>query len=103
MVIVDGAYYRFLGYSYGKIGEDDQAYVVIDSIKALDKTSLKNHRIAVVFAGLEENDSVFYYLDTLRNKSRRFNSSRIAYFDYLKSSEAFQQLLDQHGIPSSDD
>ncbi len=98
MATVDNAYYRFLGYSYGKIGEDREAYRIIDSIKTLDKTHLKSHRVAVVFAGLQQKDSVLFYLDTMRNKSKRFNSSRITYFNFLKDSDAYRALLDQHGI-----
>ena len=103
MVERDKAYYRFLGYSYGKIGDVVNASQVIDSIKVYDKTRLKNHRVAVVYAGLEESDSVFYYLDSVRNKSRLFNSSRISYFDYLKTDDRYKALLEQHGVESSED
>lgn len=94
----DPAYYRILGYSYAKMGDRKQALNTLDSIKKLEKGPLKNHRLAVVFAGLDQADSVFYYLDTTRNKSSRFNSDRLYYFDDYKSDPRYQDLLLSHGI-----
>ncbi|WP_343485899.1 adenylate/guanylate cyclase domain-containing protein [Allomuricauda sp. d1] len=92
------AYTRFLGYCYGKIGDKPSAYSIIDSLKKNDRTRVKNHRLAVVFAGLQESDSVFYYLDTTRNKTKRFDSHRLYYFDEFKSDPRYSELLAQHGI-----
>lgn len=94
----DPSYYRFLGYSYGQLGDTSGAYRIIDSIKKLDKTRLLNHRVAVVFAGLSTNDSVFYYLDTARNKSMLFNSSSLYYFNDVKKDPRYKKLLESHGI-----
>ncbi|MFP2996441.1 FlgO family outer membrane protein [Spongiivirga sp. MCCC 1A20706] len=94
----DWAYYRFLGYSYGRLKDTSNAYRIIDSIKDLDITRMKNHRVAVVFAGLDINDSIFYYLDTARNKSKLFNNKRIYYFDDFKKTSFYTKLLAQHRI-----
>lgn len=94
----DPAYFRLLGYSYAQLGDSVNAYKAIDSIKNKEKSRLKNHRIAVVFAGLHKPDSVFYYLDTIRNKSKLFNSNRLYYFDEIKTDSRYQSLLKSHGI-----
>jgi len=96
----DPNYLRILGYSYGQLGDTVNAYKVIDSIKALPPHRMQNHRIAVVFAGLNENDSVFYYLDTIRNKSDFFNSDRLYYFDNVKKDPRYRELLKAHNIES---
>ncbi|WP_350288084.1 adenylate/guanylate cyclase domain-containing protein [uncultured Croceitalea sp.] len=96
----DKAYYRFLGYSYAQLGDTLNAYKIIDSIKAIPPHRMKNHRIAVVFAGLRQTDSTLFYLDTLRNKSKLFDNPRLAYFDYLKTDAKYSRLLKAHGITS---
>ena len=95
----DIAYNRILGYAYGKLGDTANAYRIIDSIRLLEKHGLQSHRLAVVFAGLGEKDSVFYYLDTARNKSTRFNRKIISYFDELKDDPRYTELLAAHGLP----
>ena len=99
----DVNYLRFLGYSYAQIGDTVNAYKVINGIKALPPHRMQSHRIAVVFAGLSENDSVFYYLDTVRNKSDFFNSNRLYYFDEAKKDPRYQELLNAHNINITDD
>lgn len=96
--VADPNYYRILGYAYGKNGDALNAYRVIDSIKGREPYDLQSHHVAVVFAGLGKTDSVFYYLDTLRNKTTEFNSNRIYYFDDFKNMSEFQALLQKHGI-----
>ena len=97
----DENYLRILGYSYSQIGDTLNAYKVIKNIKALPAHRLQNHRIAVVFAGLNENDSVFYYLDTIRNKSDFFNNNRLYYFDDVKKDSRYQELLKAHNIKTT--
>ncbi|WP_162558650.1 adenylate/guanylate cyclase domain-containing protein [Robertkochia solimangrovi] len=94
----DPAYFRFLGYSYGQTGDTLSALKTIKEIKAKDGSRLENHRIAVVFAGIELNDSVYYYLDTTRNKTTLFNDDHLYFFNYLKGTERYNQLLKEHGI-----
>ena len=97
----DENYLRILGYSYGQIGDTVNAYKVIKAIKALPPHRLQSHRIAVVFAGLNENDSVFYYLDTIRNKSDFFNNNHLYYFDDVKKDPRYQELLKVHNIKTN--
>ena len=97
----DENYLWILGYSYGQIGDTVNAYKVIKAIKALPPHRLQSHRIAVVFAGLNENDSVFYYLDTIRNKSDFFNNNRLYYFDDVKKDPRYQELLKAHNIKTT--
>jgi len=94
----EDAYTRFLGYCYAKIGDTLAAYRIIDTLKNKPNSFNKNHRVAVVFAGLQKTDSAFYYLDTVRNKSKLFNSHRLYYFDDLKDKAGYEILLNQHGI-----
>ena len=94
----DKNYYRFLGYSYAKTGDTINAHRIIDSIQQMPPHRMKNHRIAVIFAGLEQSDSVFYYLDTARNKSQFFDNEAINYFDYLKDDPGYLKLRKEHGI-----
>ncbi|MDJ0646143.1 MAG: adenylate/guanylate cyclase domain-containing protein [Flavobacteriaceae bacterium] len=98
IVKTEPSYYRFLGYSYAQLGDTLNAYNCIDSIKKYSSKRLKNHRLAVVYAGLQQTDSVFYHLDSTRNSTKLFNSKRLYYFDYLKDSSGYKKLLAQHGI-----
>lgn len=88
-------------YSYAQIGDTVNAYKVIKAIKDLPPYRLQSHRIAVVFAGLNENDSVFYYLDTIRNKSDFFNNNHLYYFDDVKKDPRYQELLKVHNIKTN--
>ena len=94
----DPNYYRMLGFSAAKNGDIEYAYRIIDTIKQREPYDLQSHHLAVVFAGLNEKDSIFYYLDTIRNKSKEFNSSRLTYFDDYKNLKEYQDLLRAHGI-----
>ena len=94
----DKNYYRFLGYSYAQLGDSVSALRVVDSMRAMTPHRMQNHRIAVVHAGLKNTDSVFYYLDTVRNKSQFFNNKALNYFDYLKDDPRYLALLRAHEI-----
>lgn len=98
LVAKDQNYLRFLGYSYGKIGDTAGAYRVIDSIRQLPFGRMTNHRIAVVFAGMDVKDSVFYYLDSARNKSNFFDHHSLYYFDSIKKDPRYNGLLKQHEL-----
>ena len=95
------AFNRFLGYSYGKIGDTVNAYKIIERIKKLDidKDDGKNHQLAVAFAGMKEADSVFYYLDTIRNTRSGLLYREIpSFFAFIRDDPRFQGLLDAHDI-----
>jgi tetratricopeptide (TPR) repeat protein len=96
---------RFLGFCYGKIGDTVNAYKTIETIKNtpndfMDKE--RNHQLAVVFAGLNEADSVLYYLDTIRNNQvRMLRRERSEFFGFLKNDPRFLKLLAAHGIENN--
>ena len=98
LVAKDQNYLRILGYSYGQIGDTAAAYRVIDSIRQLPFGRMTNHRIAVVFAGMDIKDSVFYYLDSARNKSNFFDHHTLYYFDSIKKDPRYNNLLKQHKL-----
>lgn len=101
LIIEEDAFNRFLAYSYGKIGDTVNAYTVIENIKKLDidEDDGKNHQLAVAFAGLKETDSVFYYLDTIRNNRSGLLYREIpAFFDFIRKDPRFPDLLKAHDI-----
>jgi len=99
IVLKDNTYFSLLGFSYAKVGNVVNAYKVIDSIKQFDNSKFKNHRVAIVFAGLDELDSVLYYLDTIRNKqSRLLRQDRHLLFKEFEKNEAFEAILKAHKI-----
>ena len=101
LVEKENAFNRFLGYSYGMIGDTVNAYKTIEKIKELDidEDDGKNHQLAVAFAGLKEADSVFYYLDASRNNRSRLLYREIpAFFDFIREDPRFPGLLEAHGI-----
>ena len=91
-------YDRFLGYCYSQLGDSVAAMNVIKTMQGYPEYYDRNYNIAVVFAGLKQNDSVFYYLDTVRNTSKRFNDRGWIFFEYLKDDPRFHALLEQHGL-----
>ncbi len=98
------AFYRFLGFSYGKVGDTVNAYKLIGKVRKLDIDDKdgKNHIIAMTYAGLKETDSVFYYLDTTRNKrSNLFYRERTAFFGFIKNDPRYPELLKSHGFDNN--
>lgn len=99
LVKEEGPFYRFLGFCYAKTGDTIGAYKVIDSIRKHVKESDKTHQFAVVYAGLQDRDSVLYYLDTIRNKHTRTLRREVPeFFDFLKDDPEFKKILKNHGI-----
>jgi len=92
-------YNRFLGYSYGQVGDTLNAYKVIDTIRVKGRNDEVNYMTAVVFAGIKQRDSVLYYLDKTRNnQTRMFKREIYDFFDFLKDDPEFIKLLKSHGI-----
>jgi len=91
---------RFLAFCYGKVGDTINVYKTIDKIKKNSyRRGEKNHQLAVAFAGIQETDSVLYYLDTIRNnQNTMLRRERSDFFGYLKDNEKFQDLLKSHGL-----
>jgi cobalamin biosynthesis Co2+ chelatase CbiK len=97
----ENAFHRFLGFCYGKVGDTVNAYKVIEKIKTLDidEEDGKSHQLAVAFAGIQQKDSVFYYLDTIRNnRSGLLYREMVAFFDFIKDDPRYPELLRAHGI-----
>lgn len=90
---------RFLGFCYAKIGDTLNARKTIALIHKTAPKSSKSHQLAIVYAGLQETDSVLYYLDTIRNKqSPTFIRERNEFFEYLKDDPKFNDALKAHGF-----
>lgn len=99
LVKTENVYNRFLGYCYAKIGDTLEAYATIDTIRKHVNEFERNHQLAVVYSGLQVTDSVYYYLDTIRNKhSRGVKRESTEFFSYLKDDPMFIEILKTHGI-----
>ncbi|GAB5398804.1 MAG: hypothetical protein Aureis2KO_03890 [Aureisphaera sp.] len=97
----EAAFNRFLAYSYGKIGDTANVYRIINRIKHLDMADEdgKSYLQAMSFAGIKELDSVFYYLDTLRNKrSSLFRREHGNFFECIHDDPRYPEMLKAHGI-----
>jgi len=98
-------YNRFLGYSYGQVGDTINAYKAINTIRAKGRENEINYMTAVVFAGLKKRDSVLYYLDQVRNdQTRMFKRELYDFYSFLFEDSEFLEILKTHGIelPSKD-
>jgi len=92
---------RFLGYCYAKVGDTLNARKTIATIRKRANEDFKSQQLAVVFAGLQETDSVLYHLDTLRNKqSPTLLRERTEFFEYLQEDPRFIELMKAHGYVS---
>ncbi len=99
IVLEEKAFYRFLGFCYAKEGDTINAHRIIDSIKMKARPRERSYQLAVVYSGLKATDSVFYYLDTVRNKqTRTFKREKDDFFDYLNEDARFLKILNDHGI-----
>ncbi len=95
------AFNRFLAYSYGKVGDTSNVYRIINRIKNLDVDDEggKNYLQAMSFAGIQKLDSVFYYLDTIRNKrSGLFRREHTIFFKSIHDDPRYPEILRAHGI-----
>ncbi|WP_298901190.1 adenylate/guanylate cyclase domain-containing protein [uncultured Psychroserpens sp.] len=99
IVKVENVFNRFLGYCYVKTGDTLKAYRTIDSIRKNAHPGEKSHQLAVVYSALKNNDSVFFHLDTIRNKqTRTLKREYDEFFDHLQTNKEFQNILKSHGI-----
>ncbi|MEM7187172.1 MAG: hypothetical protein AAF466_10990, partial [Bacteroidota bacterium] len=65
----------------------------------IDPEDGKSYQLAVAFAGLKESDSVFYYLDTIRNKRSSLLYREIpAFFQFIRDDPRYPELLEAHGL-----
>ena len=66
----------------------------------IDPEDGKSHQMAVAFAGLKEVDSVFYYLDTIRNdKTSMLDRELGTFFKFIKEDPRYPALMSAHGLP----
>jgi tetratricopeptide (TPR) repeat protein len=91
-----------LGYSHARSGERSEALRLIEQLREASKHSfIPAFFFALVYAGLEEKDRAFAWLETAHQE--RFN--RLAYlklealWDPLRSDSRFADLLRRIGIP----
>jgi len=91
-----------LGYSHARLGERTEALRMIEELKAASKqTFIPAFFFALVYAGLEDKDQAFTWLE--KAYEERFN--RLAYlklealWDPLRSDSRFTDLLRRIGIP----
>lgn len=90
---------RFLGYCYAKIGDTLNAHKRIEVIRSRIPKAYVDYQLALVFAGLQETDSVLYYLDPIRNKqTATLKRERNNFFGYLKGNPEFEALMKAHGL-----
>nr|WP_321233893.1 adenylate/guanylate cyclase domain-containing protein [uncultured Psychroserpens sp.] len=99
MVHEEKAFYRFLGFSYAKVGDTINAYKTIETIRKIARDREKSFQLAMVYSGLEKRDSVLFYLDTIRNKqTKTFQREKDDFFGFLKDDRDFKAILKSHGI-----
>lgn len=98
-----GVFNRYLGYCYAKVGDTLKANNIIDTINKVTPKEDKNYQLAVVYAGLQKNDSVFHHLDTVRNiHSDLLKRDRLTIFYYLKDNLKFKEILKMHNLESGE-
>ena len=92
-----------LGNAYARKGSVAEARQAIEKLKAhIEKTNIGNYEIALVYAGLKENDQAFEWLE----KAYQAHDKGLTYLkidpclDPLRSDPRFQALVKRVGIPS---
>ena len=91
-----------LGYAHARSGEREESLQMIDKLEVASKQSfVPAFFVALVYAGLEDNDHAFSWLE--KAYQERFN--RLAYlkvlalWDPIRSDPRFADLLGRVGIP----
>ncbi|HET8966036.1 MAG TPA: tetratricopeptide repeat protein, partial [Candidatus Acidoferrum sp.] len=93
-----------LGNAYARRGLKSEARAVVPKLKEhVDKTGVGRYEIALVYAGLQENDKAFEWLESafqVRDKGLTYLKVDPC-LDSLRSDERFTPLLQRVGIPTS--
>lgn len=91
------------GYIHGLLGERSEALQIIEQLKAISKQRyVPGFYIALVYAGLRDNDQAFDWLE----KSREERFVRLAYlareplWEPIRSDARFAELVRRVGIPT---
>ena len=92
-----------MGNAFARQGHATEARAAIEKLKQqLDKTGIGRYEIALVYAGLKENDNAFEWLE----KAYQAHDKGLTYLkidpclDPLRSDPRFQDLIKRVGIPS---
>jgi len=91
-----------LGYSHARLGERGMALAAIKELRAYsNKSFVPAFFIAVVYAGLEDKDQAFLWLE--KGYDERYNRFAYltleAFWDPLRSDDRFSNLVRRIGIP----
>ena len=93
-----------LGNAYARHGLKSEARAVVPKLKEhVDKTGIGRYEIALVYAGLQENDKAFEWLESafqVRDKGLTYLKVDPC-LDSLRSDQRFSPLLQRVGIPAS--
>ena len=97
-----GKYDHLLGYLYALSGERDKAAQILHALIEKKKTNYySSAKIAMVYAGLDETDKAFEWLEKANDEhdSVLINFINAPYFDHLHSDPRFKALLKKMGLP----
>jgi len=93
-----------LGNAYARHGRQAAARAVVPKLKEhVDKTGVGRYEIALIYAGLQENDKAFEWLESafqVRDKGLTYLKIDPC-LDPLRSDQRFAPLVQRVGIPSS--
>jgi TolB-like protein/Tfp pilus assembly protein PilF len=93
-----------LGNAYARRGLKSEARALVPKLKEhVDKTGIGRYEIALVYAGLQENDKAFEWLESafqVRDKGLTYLKVDPC-LDLLRSDERFTPLVQRVGIPAS--
>jgi tetratricopeptide (TPR) repeat protein len=92
-----------LGNAYARHGRKAEARAVVPRLKEhVDKTGVGRYEIALIYAGLQENDKAFEWLESayqVRDKGLTYLKIDPC-LDPLRSDQRFAPLVQRVGIPS---
>jgi serine/threonine protein kinase/tetratricopeptide (TPR) repeat protein len=90
-----------LGYVYGISGMKNEAQAVLERIKA--NRSVSAYRLAIVYAGLGQNDEVLKALrEAVNSRAPGIVHLKVApFFSQIRSQDQFQKLLVDMGLANS--
>jgi tetratricopeptide (TPR) repeat protein len=89
-----------LGHVYGLAGERTKARRVLDELTSLSRqTYISPVDFAVVYAGLGEADSMFYWLEqAYQTRAARIHELQWMYFDSFRSDPRYANLMRRVGL-----
>ena len=93
-----------LGNAYARSGHKAEATAIVPKLKEhIDKTGVGRYEIALVYAGLQENDKAFEWLENAyQSRDKGLTYLKIdPCLDPLRSDARFASLIRRVGIPAS--